>query len=145
MMSRTDRGDMFSKVYGRDVTAGKNDPYIILSIDNSNLQHRDVIADSDTELEVLVESLGEDRWKFTVYCMPPNDPDSLKTLLNVVRYYTDQTLFDPENWVRKHRVQSDSTDDYYEVVEYVGGFWTCSCNGFKYTKHCKHIQALDID
>lgn len=42
----------------------------------------------------------------------------------------------------EHMVNSSDGKKLYRVLEYGDGTYTCSCDGFKYRKNCRHINEI---
>ena len=49
-------------------------------------------------------------------------------------------IIELKDW--KFKVRRSSKHGYYDVIKRRDGTFYCSCPGYMYTGHCKHIEAL---
>lgn len=52
---------------------------------------------------------------------------------------------DDKQWHNKFFVRSENSDNLYVVSQHRnGGYWGCSCAGWRIHKKCKHILAMGL-
>jgi hypothetical protein len=90
--------------------------------------------------------------KTKMYAFRPRATDEIKVFKNFIRIDTRGRKFivnpvqfptqvaEPEPEGRVIEVQG-SRGDVYKLTE-LNGNWSCTCSGFRFRSHCRHIESL---